>query len=54
MAGSPALLDEEPRLLQEAESLLAQVLAARPDNFAAEDLLLQVRLAKDAERYRRL
>jgi len=54
VAGSPALLDEEPKLLQEAESLLAQVLAARPDNFAAEDLLLQVRLAKDAERYRRL
>ncbi|MHC4340110.1 MAG: hypothetical protein ACYSX0_07860 [Planctomycetota bacterium] len=51
IAGHPALVDEEPELLDAAELLLAGE-AAR--DFAAEDLLLQVQLAKDAERYRRL
>ncbi|MFH1574584.1 MAG: hypothetical protein ABIG68_11405, partial [Acidobacteriota bacterium] len=54
VAGSPALLDVEPELLAEAEGLLMQVLADKPDDYGAADLLLQVRLAKDAERYRRL
>ncbi|MHC4136623.1 MAG: hypothetical protein ACYS0K_16820, partial [Planctomycetota bacterium] len=51
VAGHPALLDEEVALLEAAEALLAPE-AAR--DHAAADLLLQVRLALDAERYRRL
>jgi len=54
IAGHPALLDREPELLAESESLLLQVLAELPDDHAAADLLLQVRLAKDGEHYRRL
>jgi len=50
VAGHLALLDEEVALLEAAEALLAPLAT----DFAAEDLLLQVRLALDAERYRRL
>ena len=51
VAGHPAVVDTEPELLAEAQALLAPWAAS---DFAAEDLLLQVRLAQDAERYRRL
>jgi hypothetical protein len=54
VAGHPATLDGERELLWEAARLLEEVLAADPEDHAARRLLLQVRLADDAERYRTL
>lgn len=54
VAGHPALIDDEPELLARAAELLEAELDDHLWNLAAEDLLLQVRLAADAERYRRL
>ncbi|MHC4972073.1 MAG: IPT/TIG domain-containing protein [Planctomycetota bacterium] len=51
VAGHPAQIDEEVVLLETAAALLAP---EAPRDHAAADLLLQVRLALDAERYRRL
>jgi len=52
VAGHPATLDDEPALLADAETLLVDALAADPRDHTASDLLLEVRRAADAERYR--
>ena len=54
VAGHPALLDDEPALLSRAESLLVEHLMDKPDEYGAADLLLQVRIALEAEHYRQL
>lgn len=54
VAGHPATLGGERALLAEAEALLEAALVESPDDYAASDLLLSVRLADDAERYREL
>ncbi len=54
IAGHPATIDGERELMARSITLLEQVLAEAPRNFAAADLLLMVQLADDAERYRSL
>ena len=54
VAGHPATIAGERDLLAETIALLEAELAVNPTNWAAEDLLLQARLADDAERYRTL
>jgi hypothetical protein len=54
VAGHPATFAGERELLAETISLLEAELAEHTNNWAAEDLLLQARLADDAERYRTL
>jgi len=52
VAGHPALIEGERELLADAEGLLEVVLDDDPQDWAAEDLLLQVKMADDAERFR--
>ncbi|MHC4470247.1 MAG: CARDB domain-containing protein [Planctomycetota bacterium] len=54
IAGHPALVDDEPELLAAAEALLLGVLADDPGDHPAADLLREVRICADAERFRRL
>jgi hypothetical protein len=54
VAGHPAFLDEEPEVLADAEALLVAALADDPEDVPAEDLLREVRICADAERFRRL
>jgi hypothetical protein len=54
VAGHPATIAGERGLLEKTVSLLQTELAGNPTNWAAEDLLLQARLADDAERSRTL
>jgi len=54
IAGHPARFGDEPGLLGQAEAMLADLVAADPNDFQARLLLQQARMAGDAERYRSL
>jgi len=54
VAGHPARFTDEPALLDQAVQILAAQVIADPQDFQAKRLLLEARLATDAERYRAL
>jgi len=54
IAGHPGRFGDEPGLLEQAEAVLADLVAADPADFQARLLHLQARMARDAERYRSL